>query len=804
MDRFKHNVSVALRQVRRAPGFMATAIATIALGIGANVAIFSVVSAVLLDPLPYEDPDELVAIWEWNVPRDRQKNVANPGNFAAWRDRSDAFGAMTAVSLSQPVTVTAAGEPDEALVQYAAPDFFALLGLDAALGRGFNRDLSAVEATEVLLSDGYWRERFGAAPDAVGRSLLINGQPAVVVGVLPPAYVVFGEGTDLWASVQIDRGDQTNTGRWLMVVGRLSPEATVHAAREEMRAIAAGLEEAFPEFNAGWSVNLVPLDEEVVGDVSALLWVLLGAVGLLLVIACANVANLYLVRATARQREMAVRRSLGASGGTLAGQLLTESLLVAGAGASIGVAGATFAIRWFATRMPGAFELPRIEGVGLDTRVLVFAGAVTVGTALVFGLLPSLRASRTSPSETLGAEARGPSRGTGAVRDALVVGEVGLSVMLLAGAALFARSFMALASVDDGIEAEQVLVGRVNLAGSAYTENSRRAAFFEELLGRIASRPDVVAAGGVTFLPMDGTGAATSYWVTDRPVPDPADRPAADIRNVAGDYFEAMGIELLQGRSFDERDHADAPQTVVVSRALATVHWPDESPVGKQIIVNWVDEEPWEVVGVVEDVRLMGPAADVREVIYMHYPKATFFPWLHLTVRARGGPAALATLVREELAVMDPTLPFGSVRLMDDIVERAVARPRLTGVLMGVFAAMATLLAAVGLYGVLAYSVSQRVREIGVRVALGAEPGGVVRLVAAQGSRLVAVGLVFGLLGALVGSRFVEALLYQVQPSDPLSLAGAALVLVAVALLASVVPAWKAARVAPAEALRPD
>jgi putative ABC transport system permease protein len=804
MDQWANHARLALRQLRRAPGFMATAIATIALGIGINVAIFSVVSTVLLEPLPYENPDELVAIWEWHVPRDRMGNVANPGNFAAWRDGSEAFAEMTAISLLQPATVTAAGEPEESTVQYAAPGFFSVLGLEAALGRTFTTDLSAVETTEVVLSDRYWRERFGADPEVVGRGLQINGEPVVVVGVLPSEYVVFGEGTDLWASIQIDLGDQTTSGRWLMVVGRLAPGATLPVADAELKSIAAALRDEFPEFNAGWSVNLVSLQEEIVGDVSTMLWVLLGAVGLLLLIACANVANLYLVRATGRQREMAVRRSLGASGGTLAGQLLTESLLVAVVGAVIGVAGAAAATGWMAAHMPDAFALPRIEGVTLDGRVLVFAGAVTVGTALLFGLFPALKASRTSPAETLAAEGRAPSGRTGMARDLLVVVEVGLSVVLLAGAALFVRSFTTLAGVDDGIEAEQVLVGRINLSGSSYEDDEGKVAFFEELIGRLAAAPEVSAAGGITFLPMDGLGAATSYWPEDRPAPPADERRAADVRNVAGAYFEAMGIELLQGRIFDRRDRADGPQTVVVNRSLAQLYWPDEPAVGKRLVINWVDDTPWEIVGVVEDVRLDGPGEAARETVYVHYPRAAFFPWLNLTVRAVGDPARLSSLVRSELSALDPSIAIGRVRIMGDIVDLSVARPRMTSVLMALFAACATLLSAVGLYGVLAYTVTQRVREIGVRVALGAEPRRVVRLVVGQGARLVGLGLLLGVAGALTGSRFVEALLYQVAPSDPVALSAAIGVSAVVALLACTIPAWRASRVAPADALRPE
>lgn len=804
LDRQLQNVRLALRHFVRAPGFMATTVGTIALGIGATVAIFAVVDAVLLDPLPYDDADELVAVWEWHQPRDRRKNVANPGNFQAWRDRSSTFEAMTAMSLLQPTKLTGGDEPQEVMTQYAGPDFFAVLGLDAALGRTFTADLSSVETTEVVLSDRYWRQRMGADPEVVGRTYQLNETPVVVVGVLPPEYVAFGEGADLWASIDLEISDQTNSGRWLMVLGRLADGATVEMARGELETIATRLEEEFPEFNAGWTVNLVPLQEEIVGDVRAMLWLLLGAVGVLLLIACGNVANLFLVRATARKGEMAVRRSLGATSADLAGQLMAESVLISAVGAVLGVGVAHAAVRWIATSMPDAFGIPRIGGAAIDPTVLAFAAAVTVGTALLFGLLPGLQSAWTRPGSILGAEERGPSRGVGRIRNVLVVGEVALSVVLLVGASLLVQSFMALTAVDDGIEPENVVVGRVNLSGNQYDGRQVQTAFFQELVSNISARPGVEAVGGITFLPMDGLGAATSYWPSDRATPPADERRAADIRNVEGEYFDAMGVQLLQGRLFDDRDRDDAPQRVVVNRSLAELYWPDESAVGKSVVVSWVDRTPWEIVGVVEDVRIQGPGTPPRETIYMPYSIAPFFPWLHIVARGPGPSNELTSAIRSELAALDDALPLGSVRIMEDIVNRSIARPRVTGVLMLIFAGMATLLAAVGLYGILAYAVSRRVREIGVRIALGAQPRSVLALVVGQGTRLVLLGLVLGAAASLAVQRFLESLLFQVDSGDPRALLAAGLVLASVSLLACAIPAWRASRVAPVEALRPE
>jgi putative ABC transport system permease protein len=798
------NMRLAVRRLIRAPGFAAAAILTMALGIGANAAIFSVVRAVLLEPLPYDAPNELVAMWEWNLARDNRTNVANPGNVVAWRERTRSFVAVTGVTMIRPTTVTERGAAEESMVQYADPEFFRVLGMEPTTGRNFNTGPDALLQSEAILSSQYWQQRFGGDPDVVGRQIQINGQPVSVVGVLPRQYVVFGEQTELWVTFDMSRGDQTNTGRYIYPIGRLANGVTLESAQSEMTGVAAGLVEEFPDFNAGWSVNLVPLKEQVVGDISQGLWILLGAVGLLLLIACANVANLFLVRATERRREMAVRTSLGATGRSLAGQLLVESLLVAALGAGLGIIlahGGTLAL---AGRMPDAFGLPRIDGAGVDGVVLGFAVLLTLVTGLLFGVVPAIQVSGTKPAATLAAEGRGPSQGTSRLRSALVIGEVAVSVLLLAGAALFGRSLNSLLSVDPGIDPQHVLVGRINLAGPDYPEPGSKVAFFEELTGRIAATPGVVAVGGISFLPMDGPGAATSFYPGDRPPPAEDDRDAAEIRNVTSGYFSAMGIELMQGRLFSSEDHVDAPQTAVINRSLADKYWPGGGAIGQPLVINWVDETPWEIVGIVEDVRTGGLSEEPRTVVYLHYSRATFFPWLQIAVRGIGDANALTSVLRKELRAMNPALPLGSVRVMEDIVRQSSARPRMTTILMLVFAGLATVLAAVGLYGVLAYTVSQRVREIGVRIALGAQRGDVVRMVVGQGARLVLVGLAVGMVLALVGGRVVASMLFGVAPTDPIALGGAGVFLFVVAIAACLIPAWRAATVAPGVALRSE
>lgn len=802
MERLVRNLRLAGRSLARQPGFTIVAVLTMAMGIGANAAIFSVVDAVILEPLPYRGPDRLVALFEWNQPRDVRANVANPGNFRDWRERAGSFSGMSAVSLQMPATVTASGEPREAIVQYAHPDFFWVMGLEPALGRAFLADSDEAREGEVLLSHRYWQQRFGGDPEVLGTTLRINDDLGEIVGVLPAGYVAYGEGTELWISMNVLRGDQETSGRWLWVLGRLKEDVSFQQAQAELDLIAEGLQEEHPDFNAGWWINPVPLKEQVVGDVRGILWVLMGAVGLLLLIATANVANLMLVRATERQKEMAILTSLGATGRTLIGRLLAEGLLVAGLGATSGIGLAYLATGFLAHRIPQAFAVPRLASATVDGTVLIVTILATVLTGVLFGLTPALQAIRVSPASTLNAESRGPSRRTGRLRNGLVVAEVALSVVLLGGAALLARSLATLLEVDPGFRPDHVMVGRINLSGPAYESDQAKVNFYEEFLQRLAREPGVEAAGGITFLPMEGMGAGTSYYPMDRPVPDPDDRPTADIRNVAGEYFQAMGIRVLEGRSFDRRDRGDGPRTAVVNQTLAEKQWPGVSAVGKPLYISWETEEPWEIIGVVDDVRLAGLSETPRETIYLSYPRTPYFGFMHIAARASGDPRELASVMREELHGMDPDLPLGSVRPMKEVVLSSAARPRMTAFLMVLFAGLATLLAAIGLYGVLAYAVSRRVREIGVRMAVGAGSREIVEMVVRQGGFLVILGLGLGLIMTLVGGRVLSGLLYQIQPNDPLALAAAALLLLAIALGATALPAWRATRVAPADALR--
>jgi predicted permease len=805
MDPLIQNLRLALRRLRRSPGFAVAAVLTLALGVGANVAVFSVVHTVLLDPLPYDRPDELVALWEWNVPRDRRENVANPGNVAAWRERSETLEDVAYTAFfDQPMLLEGEGAPEEVLVRLASPNFFEVLGMEAALGRTFSAAAGGSEGAELVLSHGYWIERLGGDPGAIGRGLdLGGGFTGTIVGVLPPEYVVWGERSQLYAS-WVAQGDQTSTGRFLNALGRLRDGASVEQARLEMDAIAAGLRAEHPDFNAGWGVTVTPLQAQVVGEADQILWVLLGAVGMLLLIACANVSNLFLARATGRRREMAVRSSLGATRRTLVGQLLAESALLAVVGGVVGAGAAHAATRAFATRLPDAFQLPRVQSAGVDGAALLFALGVSLAAVLLFGLLPALHSSATEPGEAL-SESRAPGRASSRARSALVVAEVALSVVLLFGAGLVARSLGRLLDQEIGVRAENVLTARVALATASYQDPAARSRLLAELAERVQAVPGVDAAGMIPFLPLDGLGSATSYWAGDRPVPRPEEVPATDVRTVVGDYFGAMDVRRVAGRTFDARDRAEGPRVVVVSRALAEEAWPGQDPLGRPLVLSWGDPDyRAEVIGVVEDVRMEDVRTAPRAAVYYPYAQFPDFNAMYLVVRSSGAVSELRPLLARALHDADPSLALGNVRRMEDIVGRSIARPRLTALLMTLFAGIAAALAAVGLYGVLSYAVAQRGREIGIRIALGARPRGLLVRVVAQGMAFVLVGLVVGLGAAFLLSRFLEGMLFGVEPGDPVTLAGTAAFLGLVALAASAAPAWRSTRVDPADALRAE
>ncbi|MCL7971766.1 MAG: ABC transporter permease [marine benthic group bacterium] len=797
-----HDVRFAVRGAARQPGFTTVVVGTLALAVGAITAIFSVVSGVVLAPLPYDDPDGIMIVWEENLSRGNPTNTVSPANYHAWFE-AESFAEIGAF-VPFSATLTGDGEPERVGVVRAAPTFFSILGAQAHIGRLFAPGEEGSDARVAVLDHGFWQRRFGGEPVVIGRSITLDGDLYEVVGVLPAAFdfeppqAFNSTGTeDVWLPVVTN---PTWRGRFLQVLGRLAPGVSREQADAELDVIAARYEEEAPDYNAGYGVNVVPLYQQIVGDSRTLILILFSAVGIVLLIAAANVANLLLARATRREREMAVRAAIGARGGRLLRLLLVESLFLGLAGGLLGVAVAVWAVRLLVALGP---DIPRLGEVGVDGSVLAFAFTVSVLTALLFGTLPALRAARPDFGAGLkeGGARGGSRRGTVRTRHALVAAEVAMSLTLLVGAGLLLRSFKSLLDEGVGLEVDRVLTLDLQLGDDAYSD-STRGPFFEELVDRIAMQPGVEAASAITALPLSGMGIGTTFFDPDRPLPEAAERPVADIRPVHRDYHETMGIPLLAGRLFSALDGADAPTAVVISEATAEEVFGGLDPLGRRIAMPWGDTLVAEVIGVVADVRHDGPGTTTRSKLYWDHRQFADFSFMTLVVRTTGDPASVLPAVRREVHALDPDLPLYNVRTMESYLSDSVARNRFALLAFAAFAAVALVLSVVGVYGVLSYAVSLRTREIGIRVALGAGGDAIGSMVLRQGAIVAVVGLFVGLAGAVILTRFLGSLLYGVTPTDPLTLALVTALLFGTALAASWIPARRAASTDPASVLR--
>lgn len=789
-----------LRVLLRTPLFTLCTIAALAIGIGATTSLFSVVHALMVKPLPYRDADSLVVVWEHNLPRNRARNVVSPANFLEWRARSRSFDGLAAFTQNR-VTLTGQGEPQELATLVTSANIFDVLGVGPMLGRSFADGEDREGAAQVMvLSHATWQRQFGGDAGVVGRQVTINGQPVSIVGVMPRGFEVFGLPVDAFLPFRLPATVRF-TGRSLVAIGRMKQGVTRDQAQAEMEGVFTQVRNEQPDFNGGWTVNVVPLREQLVGDVRLAVLVLFGAVGAVLLIACGNIGSLMLTRASGRRRELAIRSAVGAGTGRLLTQLICESLMLSVAGGVLGIVLATWLLNGLTTWVGSRLPIPLLSQVSIDPSVLLFAGAVTVLTTLVCGLAPALGATGGSLVSALrdGAPSVSASPRGRLVRQVFVMAEIALAVTVLCGAGLLGRSVMALQSVKPGFTAQDAL----SLPNRSYPDSDAQHSFYTRTIDGLRALPGVTQVGGTSFLPLAGVGPATSFWRADQPQPGPNDRPVVDARPVTPGYFAAMQIPMLAGRDVNDADTSDKDPVAVINETFARQIYPGDNPIGRKFTLNLGNEKPHEIIGVVGDVKLATVEGEVRATAYLS-SRQYAFGLMNFVVRTSGDPARLGPSAVQVIRQIDPLLPVAAVRPLEDVFAESIARPRLTATAMGIFAGAALMLAALGVYGIVAYSVSQRSREFGIRVALGARPAQIVTMVVGQNLRVVVVGLALGLVIAIPATRLLRGLLYQVGPNDPIVFAGIGSLLAAVAVIASYLPARRGTQVDPVVTLKAD
>ena len=803
------------RMLLKQPGFTLIAVVTLALGIGANTAIFSVVNAVLLRPLPYAEPGRLVSVWETNKKNpDGRGSVAYP-NFYDWRAQSKSFEGLASY-YTNSVTLTGQAGALNARMGIVSAELLALLGAKPQLGRLF----TAAEGKAgnntghaVILSHSLWQRRFSGDPHIAGQALTLNGKSFNIVGVMPAGfqYPIEAEPVELWITSATDgeTSDPKDTpmdaqrgAHFIQVVGRLKPGVKVEQAQAELDVIAANLEKQYPDTNTRAGVKVLPYHEGLVTDYSSALWLILGAVGCVLLIACANVANLSLARATARQREIAVRAALGAHRGRVIRQLLTESLLLSLTGGLLGLWLASWGTEGLIRLIPE--DLPRLSEINLDRWVLGFTLLVSVLTGIIFGLAPALQASKVELTEAMKDGARTSTSGRARLRCALVVAEIAIALVVLISAGLLLQTFRKLQQVDLGYDTHNVLTATVEIPDAQYPKLAQVAGFYRSLVEQMNALPGVEQASAITPQPLSGDNFSISFEVAGRDIPK-SELPNAHFRVVASDYFATMKIPVLTGRAFTEHDDAAATPVIIINEAFAQKHFPGENPLGKHLKpgIGLGEGKKWhEVVGIVKNVKHRQSLGRAYEPEY-YLPHAQMpFNSMNLVIRTKGDPRTLVSALQPTVNSLDKNVPVFRIKTMEQYLGTAVAQPRFNALLLALFAGLALLLTALGLYGVMAYTVAQRTPELGLRIALGAQTGAVLKLVLRQGLALTAIGLVIGLGAAIALTRLLRSLLFGITSTDPLIFAGITLLLTLVAIAACWVPARRATKVDPMIALR--
>jgi putative ABC transport system permease protein len=806
MNSLGRDLRHGVRLLGKAPGFSAVALAALALGMGATSAIFSVVDAVLLKALPFRDPQRLMVIWENNPAQNLKEIFVTPGEFLEWRNQSRAIEALAAIS---DVHVNLTGgpngpiDPEELRVERVSSSLFPLLGVQPKLGRVFSSEEDQPgRADYALLSHSLWQRRFGGDLSIAGKAIRLRDQSYTVVGVLPAGFSVLDSAVDIWIPLGLDPHDAHAAGmRFLTVMARLKPGVGVDRTRTEMDMIGSRLEQANPAMARGWRPSLVPLREELVGNVRQALLVLMAAVGFLLAMACVNVANLLLARGAARQKEIAIRTALGAGRGRIVVQLLSESVVLALAGGALGLALARGVVALVARLGPAS--IPRLAEASIDARLFLFALGVSVATGVLFGIAPAMQGSGADLNAALREGGRGgtASRSGRMVRNVLVVVEVALAVVVLIGAGLLIRSFVRLRSADPGFQPSGLLTLRLPLAGGRNASPDRRIAFFQQVTDRVAALPGVRAVGAVNGLPLTGLGIGSTFAVDGRPAPAPEQRPMGLLRSVTPAYFRTMGIPLVAGRVFADSDTSQAPPAIIVNQTLARRFWPQGNPIGGRLVLDQNNGRVAQIVGVVADVKPERIENQDWPTIYNPYAQVPVTT-MTMVVRTAQPPLSLASAVEREVHQLDPDQPVADIRSMEEVADRAITGARFNTVLLGVFAEIAFLLAAVGIYGVISCDVSERTHEIGIRVALGAQPADVLKLILGHGARLALYGIAAGLAAAFALTRLLASMLYGVKPTDAYTFVAIPVLLGAVALAASYLPSRRALALDPVTALR--
>ena len=789
----------SLRSLLKRPGFTAIALLALALGIGANTAIFSLVNAVILQPLPYRDPDRLISVYGTRN-RSTQGSVG-PTDFLDYRSQNKTFEQFAASgSMMLPMNLTGSGEPERLNASIITGNYFDTFGVRPALGRGFSLENEKTGQDHVtVLSHAFWQTRFGGDPNIVNKTINLDGKAYEVLGVMP-AEVVLPQPAQLWVPINFDADPEMKmrNARFLRGIGRLKEGVTLDQAQTDTDLIAAQLEQQYPDSNTGWSLRLIPLREILVGGSRTMLFILFGAVGFVLLIACANVANLLLVRAAGRQKEIAMRTALGASRLRIIRQMITESLLLAIFGGALGALLAVAGVKLLVSL--GEDNIPRTANVKIDATVLAFTLLISLATGLLFGLAPAIRTMKENLVDALKDGIRGGSEATvkNRTRSLLVVFESAIAVMLLIAAGLLIRSLVALQNVDPGFDPNNVLTLRVDLPRQKYNTPEKASNFFEQLETRVAGLPGVEAVGLITDLPLSGEARDMPYRVEGRPAT--SDIAFVDFRRVNKNYFRAMRIPLRRGRNFTEQEVRQSDKAIVVSQAFVDSVFPNEEALGKRLIIwSGIRNEPYEIIGIVGDTRYQSLQGEPSATMYV--PTREFL-FVNLVIRTQGDPLSLVGGVRKEVNALDPDLPIAAIRPMTEWVAMSAAGARYRTTLLGLFALLAMILAATGIYGVMSYSVAQRTQEIGVRMALGARPLDVLKLVVRQGMMLALIGVIVGLAGALALTRVMSSLLFGVTERDPITFVAVAALLIVVAFISCFVPAHRATRVDPLIALR--